>query len=116
MLAFRKALGILVSLVALAYAPNALVGGAGVLVVGGITFNVTRAVSVIWVNRRVMSDVRATVHSFLSQAETIGETFGGLALAVVARTAGISAALVASGALVAGAGVMVARSRVVHAD
>lgn len=98
-------------LVVLAYAPDALIGGAGVLLVGGIAFNVTRAVSVIWVNRRVTSDVRATVHSFLSQAETIGETFGGFALAVLAQAAGISVTLVTSGALIACAGVMVARSR-----
>ena len=57
------------------------------------------------------SDVRATVHSFLSQAETIGEIFGGIALAVLAQAAGISATLLTSGALIACAGAMVARSR-----
>jgi MFS transporter, DHA3 family, tetracycline resistance protein len=95
----------------LASAPNALIGGAGVLLVGGIAFNVTRAVSVIWVNRRTTSDVRATVHSFLSQAETTGEISGGFALAVLAHAAGIPVALVTSGALIACAGAMVARSR-----
>jgi hypothetical protein len=104
---FIGALGLLV----LAYAPNALVGGVGVLLVSGIAFNVTRAVSVIWVNRRTTSDVRATVHSFLSQAETIGEILGGLALAVLAGVAGISVALITSGALIAFVGVIVARSR-----
>ena len=98
-------------LIVLAYAPDALTGGVGVLLVGGIAFNVTRAVSVIWVNRRTSSDVRATVHSFLSQAETIGEIFGGIALAVLAQAAGISATLLTSGALIACAGAMVARSR-----
>jgi predicted MFS family arabinose efflux permease len=98
-------------LAVLASAPNALVGGIGVLLVGGIAFNVTRAVSVIWVNRRATSDVRATLHSFLSQAETIGEIFGGLALALVAQAGGIAVALVTSGALVAGAGALVVRSR-----
>jgi putative transcriptional regulator len=43
--------------------------GAGVLLARGISFNVTGAVSVIWVNRRTTSDVRTTLHSFLSQAE-----------------------------------------------
>jgi MFS family permease len=98
-------------LIVLAYAPNALTGGLGVLLVGGIAFNVTRAVSVIWVNRRTTSDVRATVHSFLSQAETIGEIVGGLALAVLAQAAGISVALITSGGLIACAGAMVARAR-----
>jgi MFS family permease len=98
-------------LIVVAYAPNALTGSVGVLLAGGIAFNVTRAVSVIWVNRRTTSDVRATVHSFLSQAETIGKIFGGFALALLARAAGTSVALGAAGALIAFAGAMVARSR-----
>ena len=108
--AFACFAGVL-GLIVLAYAPNALTGGVGVLLVGGIAFNVTRAVSVIWVNRRTSSDVRATVHSFLSQVETIGEIFGGLALVVLAQAAGISVALVTSAALLAFAGALVARSR-----
>lgn len=98
-------------LIVLACAPDALIGSVGVLFVSGIAFNVTRAVSVIWVNRRTTSDVRATLHSFLSQAEAIGEIFGGFALAVLAQAAGISVALITSGALIACAGAMVARSR-----
>jgi MFS family permease len=98
-------------LIVLAYAPNALTGGLGVLLAGGIAFNVTRAVSVIWVNRRTTSDVRATVHSFLSQAEKIGVILGGLALAVVAQATSISVALMTSGVLIACTGAMVARSR-----
>lgn len=104
---FVGALGLTV----LASAPNALIGGLGVLLVSGIGFNVTRTVSVIWVNRRTTSDVRATVHSFLSQAETIGEILGGLALAAVAHAGGGAAALLTSGALVAAAGALVARAR-----
>lgn len=98
-------------LIVLASAPDAVVGTIGVLLVDGIAFNVTRAVSVIWVNRRTTSDVRATVHSFLSQAETMGEILGGSAFAVLARAAGISVTLLTSGALIAHAGAMVARSR-----
>ena len=97
-------------LIVLAEAPDAIIGGAGVLLVSGIAFNVTRTVSVIWVNRRTTSDVRATVHSFLSQAESIGEIFGGFALAVTAGAAGISIALITSGALIAFTGAMVALS------
>jgi MFS family permease len=108
--AFACFAGVL-GLIVLAYAPNALSGGAGVLLAGGIAFNVTRAVSVIWVNRRTTSDVRATVHSFLSQAETIGKIFGGFALAVLAQATSVSVALMTSGALVVCAGAMVARSR-----
>ena len=98
-------------LVVLARAPDAVVGGLGILLASGIAFNVTRAVSVVWVNRRTTSDVRATVHSFLSQAECAGEVVGGAGLAVVARTAGISAALVTSGTLFACTAAIVACSR-----
>jgi MFS family permease len=98
-------------LVVLACAPDALVGCAGVLLASGIAFTVTRAVSVIWVNQRTSSDVRATVHSFLSQAECAGEIGSGFPLAALAAAAGIPAALFASSALTAFAGAAVVRSR-----
>jgi MFS family permease len=85
----------------LVHAPNAIIGGLGVLLVSGVAFNVTRAVSVIWVNRRSTSDVRATMHSFLSQAETAGEIAGGAGLAAVARSSGISLTLATSAGLIA---------------
>ncbi len=95
-------------LIVLAGAPDAPLGGAGVLLASGVAFSVTRAVSVVWVNRRTVSEVRATVHSFLSQAECAGELVSGAALAVLARAAGTVAVLIASAALVAFTGAMVA--------
>jgi predicted MFS family arabinose efflux permease len=95
----------------LAYASSALIVAIGILLASGIAFNVTRPVSVVWVNRRTTSEVRATVHSCLSQAESIGEIFGGFALTVLAESGGVSVALVASGALIALAGIAVAVSR-----
>ncbi|MGH7339742.1 MAG: MFS transporter, partial [Candidatus Rokuibacteriota bacterium] len=77
----------------LALAPDAVTGMAGVLLVRGIAWTVTRTVAVIWVNRRTASDVRATVQSFL------------------ARGGGIPVAMLGSCVLVASAGVLVARSR-----
>jgi hypothetical protein len=67
---------------------------------------------VIWVNRRATSDVRATIHSFLSQAETVGEVVGGLALVVTAQAGGMSAAFIASAALIACVGALGAILRV----
>ncbi len=97
-------------LILLAEAPGAIIGSAGILLVSGVAFNVTRTVSEIWVNRRTNSSVRATVHSFLSQAESIGEICGGFALAITAGAAGLSVTLLASGALMAFTGAMVALS------
>jgi hypothetical protein len=78
----------MLGLVMLAVAPDANIGGADVLLVSGIAFNVTRTVSVIWVNRRTTSDVLATVHSFLDQAECTGGIIGGFALTLPPRPGG----------------------------
>ena len=81
------------------------------LVLLGTGYNVTRAVSVVWVNRRTPGLVRATVHSFLSQAETVGEILGGGTLAALAQASGIAATLLTAAALLGGTGALVARSR-----
>lgn len=98
-------------LVMLAIAPMALIGGVGVLLMNGTAATVTRPISVIWVNRRTTSDVRATVHSFLSQAESIGEICGGFVLAAFAQAHGISVTLLAAGALLVVTGSLMAWSR-----
>ena len=100
-----------VGLIVLAGAPDDLTGMSGVLLVGGIAMPVTRCVSVIWVNRRASSDVRATVHSFLAQAEYLGEISLGIALGILAQATSIAAAMTGACALAACAGVLVVRSR-----
>ena len=90
-----------VGLIGLAGAPEEVSGSAAVLLVAGIALPLTRTVGTIWVNRQTSGDVRATVHSFLAQAEYGGEIACGLAIAVVARLAGLSFALVTCGALFA---------------
>jgi MFS family permease len=104
---FIGALGLIV----LAQAPDEVTGMAGVLLVGGIARPVTRTVGVIWVNRRATSDVRATVQSFLAQAEYLGEISFGLGLGILAQATSISVAMVGSCALVVWAGVLAVRSR-----
>ena len=98
-------------LIVFGYAPDEVTGMAGVLLVSGIAWPVSRSVGVIWVNQRVTSDVRATVHSFLSQAESVGELVAGVALALLARATDISTVLASSAGLVALAGLLVVRSR-----
>jgi MFS family permease len=98
-------------LILVAHAPNDVTGMAGVLLVGGVAWTVIRSVSVIWVNRRATSDVRATVQSFLGQTESFGEILGGLTLGVVAQSSSITVALTCSCAFVACAGALVVRSR-----
>lgn len=100
---FIGALGLL----ALACAPGYLIGSAGVLLVGGIGLTVTRAVGVIWVNRRTTSDVRATMQSMLAQAEYSGEILFGAALGALAQMTSITLAFACSCALIACAGLLV---------
>jgi predicted MFS family arabinose efflux permease len=98
-------------LVVLGQAPDDFPAIVGVLLITGLAAPVTRAVSVIWVNRRTTSDVRATVHSFLQQAESVGEMTGGLALALLAAATDLPLTLTASGLLLLAAALLVARSR-----
>ena len=85
----------------LAGAPEEVSASAAVLLAGGIAMPLTRTIGTILVNRETSGDVRATVHSFLAQAEYVGEIVCGLGIALVARFAGLSPALVACGALFA---------------
>ena len=98
-------------LLVFAHAPNAASAVAGSLLVSGIGFPTTRVAGTILVNRRATSDVRATVHSFLSQAENLGEIILGIALAFIAGSASPTVALTATAALLTCAGAVVSRAR-----
>jgi len=95
--------------IAFAQAPDVRWAIAGALVVRGVVGPVIRAVAEIWVNRRTTSDVRATVHSLLSQAENLGEIVFGFLLAAIAFSTSITAALMGAAVLLAAAGVVVSR-------
>jgi MFS family permease len=96
-------------LIVLAVTADELSGSAAVLLVAGIAVPITRTMATIWVNQQTSGDVRATVHSLLAQAEYLGEIVCGLAIAVVARLAGLSPALVACAGLFAIALLLVQR-------
>jgi hypothetical protein len=87
-------------LIFLAAAPEEVSASAAVLLFG-IAKPLTRTIGTIWVNRQTTADVRATVHSFLAQAEYLGAIGCGLAIAAVGRFAGLSPALVTCAALFA---------------
>jgi hypothetical protein len=99
------AIGVL-GLVLFATAPDARWAVAGVLLISGSAHPgaVLRALGEIWVNRRVASPVRATVHSVLSQAEHVGELVFGLLLASLAAATSLTASLAGSAVLLAAAG------------
>ena len=78
----------------LAVSSNFEVAAIAVVLVGGIAMSVMRTVSVVWANKNASSEIRATIHSFLSLAENLGEMSLGFGLAIVASFAGIPAALI----------------------
>jgi hypothetical protein len=95
----------------LAYAPDPVSASIGILIVGGVAMTVTRAVGVIWVNRRATSEVRATMQSFLGQAEYFGEILFGVAFGVLAQTTTITASFTAAFLLFACTGLLVQFTR-----
>jgi MFS family permease len=92
----------------LAAAPDAMVGSACVVVAGGVALPMTATLGTIWVNRQTTSDVRATVLSYLGLAEFAAEICGGLAIATIARSAGMGPALAACAGLFAAVVALVA--------
>jgi len=102
-LRFLYLLGCLLGLCGLllfALAPNQWVAMSGVIVVHGIAWSLVRVVGVVWMNERTTSEVRATIQSFLSQAENMGEVFVGLSLGLLAQLAGIPIAIMGAALVV----------------
>jgi DHA3 family tetracycline resistance protein-like MFS transporter len=52
-----------------------------------------------WVNQKLESQVRATVHSMFGQVDAIGQVMGGPIVAVIASVGSAAASLVTSGLL-----------------
>lgn len=66
------------------------------VVVQGTARNIGRTVTVGWTNHFTSRTNRATVHSFVGQAQSLGEISGGIVLGVIAQKVGIVTALTAS--------------------
>lgn len=78
-----------------------------VIIIAGMAMSVMRTISIIWANKNATSDVRATIQSFLSLAENLGEVTLGFCLALIATYASIPAAMVASCVVLSCLGVLV---------
>lgn len=97
-------------LVVLAFAPGIIVGSAGILLVAGIAMPLTRTMASIQVNNITTDNVRATVHSFLAQAEYLGEIVCGLAIGLLAQVTNLSCALAGAAALLMATAILMMRS------
>lgn len=98
-----------VGLLVLGGAPDEVSASVGVLLAAGIALPLTRTIGAIWVNRLTSTEVRATVHSILAQAEYVGAILGGVGAAAVVRFAGLTPALLACAGLFAIALLLVQR-------
>lgn len=71
----------------------------GGILAAGMTRELARTVTIGWTNHFTDRRNRATVHSFVGQAGSLGEISGGVVLGFVAREVGIAEALTASAAI-----------------
>jgi MFS transporter, DHA3 family, tetracycline resistance protein len=90
--------GISVALIGFALSPF-LVLSLGLYLVISVLRNVHGPLQTGWVNQKLDSQVRATVHSMFGQVDAIGQTLGGPVVAGIAAIGSAVAALVTSGLL-----------------
>lgn len=71
----------------------------GLYLVISVLRNVQTPLQTAWINQKLDSQVRATVHSMFGQVDAIGQVMGGPIVAVIASVASAVASLVTSGLL-----------------
>lgn len=71
----------------------------GAFIAQGMVRSVARTVSTGWTNHFTDRSNRATVHSFVGQAQSLGEITGGITLGVLAQRTSIATAMTASALL-----------------
>jgi DHA3 family tetracycline resistance protein-like MFS transporter len=72
--------------------------------------DVRNPLNTAWVNQKLDSRVRATVHSMTGQVDAFGQIAGGPSVALVARSASVMAAITASGLLLTPAMFLIGRA------
>lgn len=88
-------IGVAVGIAVLAHVELLWVAGAGLVLQGG--FHTAKQPLVdVWTNTFASSEARATIHSFMGQAESFGEVIGGIALGTVAQIFTVPTAMTVS--------------------
>ncbi len=105
--------GTAVGVLVLAQVDVLFIAGAG-LVMQGMMRSVAKPVTVVWTNAYASKEARATVHSFIGQAHSVGEITGGLVLGAVATLTSLSTALTGSAILYLLAAFTARRARRAH--
>ncbi len=94
LLMIGTALGVLL----LAQIDLLIIAGIG-LVIQGTMRSIAKPVTVVWANAYAAKESRATVHSFIGQAHSLGEITGGVVLGAIATATNLSTALTGSAIL-----------------
>lgn len=81
------------------------------LVIQGTMRSIAKPVTVVWANAYATKESRATVHSFIGQAHSLGEITGGVVLGAIATATSLSTALTGSAILYLLAGYSAYRAR-----
>ena len=82
----------------------------GLYLVINVLRNTSSPLQTAWVNQKLDSNVRATVHSMFGQVDAIGQVFGGPGVALIARFASVVAAISTSGLLLTPALFLIGRA------
>lgn len=90
--------GVAGGILLLAHMQVLALAGLGLILQGGF-FLTTVPLVTTWANTFASSENRATVHSFIGQAEAFGEILGGIALGALAQAAGVPTAMTVSAGL-----------------
>ncbi len=97
-------------IVVLGSVPTLSLAAVGLVLQGGFR-NAAAPVMIAWTNAHAESSHRATIHSFVGQAEATGEIGGGVVLGSVAALSTVSTSLAVSAALFGGASLYALRAR-----
>ncbi len=87
--------GVAIGVAVLAHVDILVIAAIGLVVQGGLHL-ATVPLTTTWTNNFAPSQARATVHSFIGQAEAFGEILGGIALGVVAEVLTVPTAMTLS--------------------
>ncbi len=90
--------GVAGGILLLAHMQILALAGLGLILQGGFSITTVPLVTT-WANTFAASENRATVHSFVGQAEAFGEILGGIALGALAQLTTVPTAMTASAAL-----------------
>ncbi len=98
-----------ISLIGFAVSPLLLLS-LGLYLSVAVFRNVAEPLQTAWVNKKLDSQVRATVHSMFGQVDAIGQVMGGPIVAVIAAVGSAVASLVTSGLLLTPALLFIGRA------